>query len=375
MAGLYIHIPFCKKRCIYCDFYSSIDMSQKERYIRALSREWQGRCTELGNVNIDTVYFGGGTPSQLCISELDSLFDSLIGIDWGQCKEVTIEVNPDDLTKDYVGGLVSLPVNRISMGIQSFKDSDLLFLNRRHTSLQAVNAVKLCQDAGFENLSVDLIYGLPGQTLESWEQNVKKAIALKIPHISAYNLIYEEGTGLSTLLRKGKVRECDEELALQMFGLLIDMLEQEGFEHYEISNFALPGRYSRHNTAYWQNVPYLGIGASAHSYNGYTRSWNVPDLRQYCDKIESGNMAYTLEQLSFDDLYNDFVLTSLRTMWGLDLDKVKFLYGNDRYMYCLQQALIHIQSGNLIMSGKHLRLTRKGLFISDTIMSDLFYVD
>ena len=201
MAGLYIHIPFCKKRCIYCDFYSSIDMSQKERYIRALSREWQGRCTELGNVNIDTVYLGGGTPSQLCISELDSLFDSLIGIDWGQCKEVTIEVNPDDLTKDYVGGLVSLPVNRISMGIQSFKDSDLLFLNRRHTSLQAVNAVKLCQDAGFENLSVDLIYGLPGQTLESWEQNVKKAIALKIPHISAYNLIYEEGTGLSTLLR------------------------------------------------------------------------------------------------------------------------------------------------------------------------------
>lgn len=344
-------------------FIPGIDMSQKERYIRALSREWQGRCTELGNVNIDTVYLGGGTPSQLCISELDSLFDSLIGIDWGQCKEVTIEVNPDDLTKDYVGGLVSLPVNRISMGIQSFKDSDLLFLNRRHTSLQAVNAVKLCQDAGFENLSVDLIYGLPGQTLESWEQNVKKAIALKIPHISAYNLIYEEGTGLSTLLRKGKVRECDEELALQMFGLLIDMLEQEGFEHYEISNFALPGRYSRHNTAYWQNVPYLGIGASAHSYNGYTRSWNVPDLRQYCDKIESGNMAYTLEQLSFDDLYNDFVLTSLRTMWGLDLDKVKFLYGNDRYMYCLQQALIHIQSGNLIMSGKHLRLTRKGLFI------------
>ena len=241
--------------------------------------------------------------------------------------------------------------------------------------MQAINAVKLCQAAGFENLSIDLIYGLPGQTLESWEQNVKKAIALKVTHISAYNLIYEEGTGLSELLRKGKVRECDEELALQMFGLLIDMLEQEGFEHYEISNFALPGRYSHHNTAYWQNVPYLGLGASAHSYNGYSRSWNIADLRLYCDKIESGGTAYTLEQLSFDDLYNDFVLTSLRTMWGLDLDKVKFLYGNDRYMYCLQQALIHIQSGNLSMSGKHLRLTRKGLFISDTIMSDLFYVD
>lgn len=375
MAGLYIHIPFCKKRCLYCDFYSGTDMSQKERYLRALGREWDRRRSELGKAAVNTVYLGGGTPSQLKISELRFLFDCLYGIDWTQCEEITIEVNPDDLSKEYIAGLASLPVNRISMGVQSFDDSDLLFLNRRHSSQQAVDAVRMCQDAGFENLSIDLIYGLPGQTLDSWQQNIEQAIALKVPHISAYNLIYEEGTALYCLLEAGKVKECDEGLALQMFELLIDMLEAEGFEHYEISNFALPGRYSRHNTAYWQNIPYLGIGASAHSYNGYSRSWNVADLYGYCDKIESGNIAYTLEQLSFNDLYNDFIITSLRTMWGLDLTRVKALYGNDRYMYCLQQSSVHIQSGNLILSEGRLCLARKGLFISDAIMADLLCVE
>ena len=375
MAGLYIHIPFCKKRCIYCDFYSGVDTSQKARYIRALAMEWESRRSELGESSIDTVYLGGGTPSQLTISELKSLFDRLSGIDWGRCKEVTIEVNPDDLTESYIEGLTSLPINRISMGIQSFEDSDLSFLNRRHTSLQAVEAVKLCQASEFDNLSIDLIYGLPGQTLESWAKNIEMAISLKVPHISAYNLIYEQGTVLYRLLQEGKVEECDDDLALQMFDLLIDRLTCEGFEHYEISNFALPGCYSRHNTAYWQNVPYLGIGASAHSYDGYTRSWNVADLRAYCDKIESGCMAYTVEPLSRDDLYNDLVMTSLRTMWGLDLNKVKSLYGNDRYLYCLKQADGYIRSGHLNLTGECLRLTRKGLFISDAIMSDLFYVD
>ena len=375
MVGLYIHIPFCKKRCIYCDFYSGVDTSQKARYIRALAMEWESRRSELGESSIDTVYLGGGTPSQLTISELKSLFDRLSGIDWGRCKEVTIEVNPDDLTESYIEGLTSLPINRISMGIQSFEDSDLSFLNRRHTSLQAVEAVKLCQASGFDNLSIDLIYGLPGQTLESWAKNIEMAISLKVPHISAYNLIYEQGTVLYRLLQEGKVEECDDDLALQMFDLLIDRLTCEGFVHYEISNFALPGCYSRHNTAYWQNVPYLGIGASAHSYDGYTRSWNVADLRAYCDKIESGCMAYTVEPLSCDDLYNDLVMTSLRTMWGLDLNKVKSLYGNDRYLYCLKQADGYIRSGHLNLTGECLRLTRKGLFISDAIMSDLFYVD
>ena len=350
-------------------------MSQKERYIKALGREWEMRRSELGNSFVDTVYLGGGTPSQLKISELRFLFDSLFGINWAQCKEITIEVNPDDITEEYIEGLVSLPVNRISMGVQSFDDSDLLFLNRRHSSLQAVKAVKMCQNIGFENLSIDLIYGLPGQTLDSWKRNIEQAVALKIPHISAYNLIYEEGTALYRLLEAGKVAECEEDIALQMFDLLIDMLGSVGFEHYEISNFALPGCYSRHNTAYWQNIPYLGIGASAHSYNGYSRSWNVANLRQYCDKIESGNMAYILEQLTFNDLYNDFVLTSLRTMWGLDLSRVKTLYGNDRYVYCLQQAFNHIQSENLVISEGRLCLTRKGLFISDAIISDLFYVE
>lgn len=375
MAGLYIHIPFCKKRCLYCDFYSGTDMSQKERYIRALSREWEERRSELGNTNIDTVYLGGGTPSQLKISELRFLFDSLHDIDWAQCGEITIEANPDDLSKEYIDGLASLPVNRISMGVQSFDDSDLLFLNRRHSSQQAIEAVKMCRNAGFENLNIDLIYGLPGQTPDSWKRNIEHAIGLKVPHISAYNLIYEEGTALYRLLKAGKVRECDEDISLQMFDLLIDMLESAGFEHYEISNFALPGCYSRHNTSYWQDIPYLGIGASAHSYNGYCRSWNVADLQQYCDKIESGNTAYTLERLSFNDLYNDLVLTSLRTMWGLDLSRVKALYGNDRYMYCLQQSSVHIQSGNLILAEGRLRLARKGLFISDTVISDLLYVE
>jgi len=261
------------------------------------------------------------------------------------------------------------------MGIQSFDDSDLVFLRRRHTAHAAMEAIDNCLCAGYENISIDLIYGLPGQTVERWTNNLRQAVTLNVPHISAYNLIYEEGTALWRMREKGLVKECEEEESLQMFETLIDVLGFSGYEHYEISNFARSGRYAFHNTSYWKGVPYLGLGAAAHSYDGKSRRINPSSLSEYMEALQTGHVAYMEEKETVDSLYNEYILTSLRTCWGLNLKKLEDDFGAERMRYCLEQALPHIRAGRLVVTDDVMRITRKGLFTSDDVMSDLFWVD
>lgn len=376
MAGLYIHIPFCASRCVYCDFFSSTDFSFKRGYIDAVCRELELRIHELRDEPVFTVYLGGGTPSSLSPSERGRLFRTLSTVvDWSICKEVTLEVNPDDVTPLFISQLKDTPVNRLSMGIQSFDDSDLVFLRRRHTAHAAMEAVDNCLCAGYENISIDLIYGLPGQTVERWTNNLRQAVTLNVPHISAYNLIYEEGTALWRMREKGLVKECEEEESLQMFETLIDVLGFSGYEHYEISNFARSGRYALHNTSYWKGVPYLGLGAAAHSYDGKSRRINPSSLSEYMEALQTGHVAYMEEKETVDSLYNEYILTSLRTCWGLNLKKLEDDFGTERMQCCLEQALPHIRAGRLVVTDDVMRITRKGLFTSDDVMSDLFWVD
>ncbi|MCH5329091.1 MAG: radical SAM family heme chaperone HemW [Coprobacter sp.] len=376
MAGIYLHIPFCKKRCIYCDFFSDTRLHWKQKYLAALCEELKMRYAELDGAPVQTLYFGGGTPSGLTAEELNSLWETMAALfPLSDCEEITLEANPDDLTPAYIAMLKHTPVNRISMGVQSFDEQDLIFLNRRHTAAQAEEAFIHCREAGFGNISIDLIYGLPGQTMEGWKNNLERAVALQPDHISAYNLIYEEGTALYRLRESGKVTECRDELALDMFDWLINRLTAAGYEHYEISNFARPGMYSRHNTSYWQDVPYLGLGASAHSYNGTCRSWNVRDIPEYIRGISAHVFAGEKEQLSENDKYNDMVLTALRTRWGLDLKRLESRFGTDLKRYCLACAQPYIESGKLSCKEEILTLTRSGLFVSDGIMADLMKVD
>lgn len=377
MAGLYIHIPFCAKRCLYCDFFSSTDMRVKERYVEALIREMVLRHGYLGGEAIETIYFGGGTPSQLTAQDFKRLFEA-IGrwFDIRRCEEITLEANPDDITPAYLESLGDLPFNRISMGVQSFCDADLRFLNRRHTAEQAERAVALCKRAGLTNISIDLIYGLPGQTLAAWEENLDQAIALDVPHLSAYHLIYEEGTPLFRLMEAGKVRPVDEETSVALFSALIDRLRAAGYVHYEISNFARPGCRSRHNSSYWTGKKYLGLGPSAHSYNGSDeREWNVSSLARYLEGIAGERPEIANERLDLRTLYNEFVITGLRTREGISLDELAGRFGEEWLRYCREQAEPFLRQGLLRLGDNgRLTLSRAGIFISDGIMSDLLKV-
>ena len=375
MAGLYLHIPFCRTRCIYCDFYSTVGEEVQARYVDALLAEWQLRRDELRGEPVETLYIGGGTPSQLAPRLWGRLFETLgRDIDFGRCREITFEANPDDITPDYATALAALPVDRVSMGVQSFSDENLRFLRRRHTAAQALAAIGCLRRAGFERLSIDLIYGLPGQSVGTWQNDLRQAVALDLPHLSAYNLIYEEGTPLDRLRCEGRVQECDEMLSLQLFETTLDELAAAGYEQYEISNFARPGEYARHNTAYWQGIPYLGLGPSAHSYDGACRRSNPPDLKRYVESMRRGEPFYETEPLDADTRYNDRVITSLRTMWGLDLDAVAADFGEERRRYCLRMARPHMTNGLLEISSGRLKLTRRGLFVSDGVMADLLFV-
>ena len=278
------------------------------------------------------------------------------------------------MTESYVKGLTHLPINRISMGVQSFDASDLQFLNRRHTPEQAREAVARCQDHGFENLSIDLIYGLPNQTPAAWQRHLDTLIDLQIPHVSAYHLIYEQGTALHRLLEAGKVSAVSEETSLQLFELLIKTLKQAGYEQYEISNFAKSGQYSKHNTAYWQETPYLGLGASAHSFDGKTRRSNVSSLMSYMKGYESGKPIIETEILDANTRYNDYIITGLRTQWGIDLQTIASRWGTERATYCERLAAPYLVQKMLLKEGNKLRLTEKGVFISDGIMSDLLFI-
>ncbi len=363
MAGIYIHIPFCKKRCLYCDFFSTTYLPEKQEYIQSVCQELEDRKNYLEQQPVRTIYFGGGTPSLLSPSDFAMIFrqiqHSFKTITW---EEVTFEANPDDLMPEYITALSELPFNRISIGIQSFNDNELRFLNRRHNAASAIKAVKDCQAAGFNNISIDLMYGLPGQTLTSWKDNLQQAIDLQVQHISAYHLIYEEDTALYRLLETGKINPADEELSVSMFSEMIQMLTSAGFIQYEISNFGKPGYFSQHNASYWTGEYYLGIGASAHSFNGKSRQWNGKELY---------NRTVTSELIDAKTAYNEYIITHLRTMWGIDLDELTTTFGTLRSAYCLQQAKKHIENHRLTIVENHLKLSSEGLFVSDGIMSDL----
>ncbi len=375
MAGIYIHIPFCKRRCIYCDFFSTTRSEEKPTYVRALCQELKIRKDYLEDEEIETIYLGGGTPSQLTEEELNDIFTSLYNIyKVKEDAEITLETNPDDLTLKYVSMLRRLPVNRISMGIQTFQEETLKLLHRRHTARQAIEAFRRCREAGFRNISIDLMYGLPGETLDTWKQDLQQAIDLHPEHISAYHLIYEEDTELWKLKEQHQVEEADEDLSVTLFSTLIDTLTQAGYQHYEISNFCLPGLHSRHNSSYWTGKKYLGCGPSAHSFNGLSRQWNVASLDRYLNGIAYDTPDYEIEELDLYTRYNDFVITSIRTCWGMPLSRLRTEYGEELYNYCLRMAKPHIDEGVLEIREGVLKLTRRGIFISDGIMSDLLFV-
>ena len=375
MAGIYIHIPFCKRRCIYCDFFSTTQSEKKSTYIHALCQELDMRKDYLEGEDIETIYLGGGTPSQLTQKELEEIFSSLYNIyKVKEDAEITLEANPDDLTPEYIHMLRTLPINRISMGIQTFQEETLKLLHRRHTAQQAIEAVQHCREAGFLNISIDLMYGLPGETLETWKEDLQQAIALHPEHISAYHLIYEEGTALWKLREQNQVEEADEDLSVTLFKTLIEELTHAGYEHYEISNFCLPGLHSRHNSSYWTGKKYLGCGPSAHSFNETSRQWNVASLNKYIQSIQQGKLDYEIEELDIYTRYNDFVITTIRTHWGMSLSHLRSTYGENLYQYCLRMAKPHLEQGVLEIKEDTLKLTKEGIFISDGIMSDLLFV-
>ena len=375
MAGIYLHIPFCKTRCIYCDFYSTTRNDLRQRYVRALCRELVLRRDYLRGATVETVYFGGGTPSQLTEKDFESIFQTLQDV-YGleHAREITLEANPDDLTDDYVQLLRHFPFNRISMGIQTFDEQTLQLLQRRHTATQAIEAVQRCRQAGFNNLSIDLIYGLPGETEEKWKHDLQEAVNLHPEHISAYHLTYEEGTPLYRLRETHRVNEVNEEDSLRFFTLLVQTLRKAGYVHYEISNFCLPGHHARHNTAYWQGIPYLGCGPSAHSFDTHNREWNTASLETYIEGMRQDKRYFETEALDDNTRYNEYVMTGLRTRWGISLEKISTDFGVRKLNYLRQMALPHIQRGKLVEKDGNLRLTEEGIFTSDDILSDLMYV-
>ena len=369
MAGVYVHIPFCARRCIYCGFFSTVRQEEAARYVSALCRELELRRDYLEGEPVRTVYFGGGTPSRLTphqIGTVISAIRSTLGLD--ALEELTVECNPDDITPEYVSALKSVGVNRISMGVQTFNDSLLKFLRRRHTAAQALQAVKTCRDSGIGNISIDLMYGLPGQTLEMFGADLQNALSAGVQHISSYCLSYEEGTPLHALKEQGKLQPADDELCSQMFTLMCQTMRQGGFEHYEISNFCRPGFHSRHNSSYWDGTPYLGLGAAAHSYNQTSRQWSPDNLDTYLTAIENGAPSFQKETLSEQDRFNEKVMLSLRTSQGLNLHTLP----NSDCQYLLAQAAPYIKSGNIIKNGSTIYLPEHSMFISDTIISALF---
>ncbi len=372
MAGIYIHIPFCKTRCAYCDFYSTTHEEWKQQYVDAVGKELVQRKDYLKGETVDTIYMGGGTPSQLSIAQLNALFATIEAhFPLSKHPEITIEANPDDVSDSYAEGLKQTPVNRFSMGIQTFNDATLRILNRRHTAQEARQAVNRLRKKGFGNISIDLIYGLPGEDLKQWEANLQQAIALNVEHISSYHLTYEEGTPLYRMLQKGLVSEVSEEHSLMCFNTLIDTLQQAGYRHYEISNFCKPGKHSRHNSSYWQGIAYLGCGAAAHSFDGASRQWNIADIKAYIQGIEKDEPCYEIETLDTPTRYNEYIMTGLRTSHGISLDEVAARYGQSFADTCQKSATPHLESGKLITEENRIKLSREGIFVSDAIICDL----
>lgn len=377
MAGLYIHIPFCKSRCIYCDFFSTVNSGMQYRYVNSLCREYEMRRHEIlpQGASWDTIYIGGGTPSTLPIEHLRKLFTT-IAKDMAQApREVTIECNPDDITAQYANELAQLPINRVSMGAQTFDDNRLAFLHRRHSSAQIAQAVENLKRAEFSNISIDLMYGFPDETVDDFKRDIDKALLLDVPHISAYCLMYEEGTPLYRMLEQNKIMETPEETERKMYEALIDTMRHSGYEHYEISNFARDGYRSQHNSSYWNLTPYLGIGAAAHSFDGRaTRSSNPPHLIIYIEALERGELPAVREHLSPAESYNDYTMLRLRTAGGIDLDEMEVRFGHEMRTKTEHTARQFLSSGLLTHDGNRLRLTRQGVFVSNMVMTEFMIV-
>jgi oxygen-independent coproporphyrinogen-3 oxidase len=376
LAGIYIHIPFCKQRCTYCDFYKEIAPEYIDSFVKALIAELNLRKIYLKKEEISTVYFGGGTPSILNFSQFKEIFDTLYLLFFiKKDAEITMEANPDDLSIEYLQTLTSLPFNRLSIGIQSFDDADLKAINRRHNAKQAIDAVKNARMQGFNNISIDLIYALPGQTLNAWENQLNEAFALDVEHISAYGLTYEKGTALWRQRNKGLVAVVEDEVTLQMYNLMRLKMTEKNYDAYEISNFSKPGFRSQHNSAYWKFIPYLGVGPSAHSFDGDSRQWNIASVKKYIEKISSNEVIYEKEILSLQDRYNDYVMVALRTSEGIDLLFLKNKFGDEMLETCMNSVKKYIKTDDVQIEDNRLYLTQKGIHISNMIIMELMRTD
>lgn len=376
MAGIYIHIPFCKKRCIYCDFYSSTHQEYIPQLIDAIIKELKVRKNYFQNETVKTIYFGGGTPSLLTENELGKILAAIFeNYPVEETAEITLEANPDDLiSSEYLSSLRKLKINRLSIGIQSFDDEKLKFLNRRHTAGQAIQAVNNAHEVGFNNISIDLIYAIPGQTLQQWEKELNIAFSLPIQHLSTYELTYEKQTLLGKQKQKRLITPVDEEISIKMYETLLKEAKKHGFERYEISNFSLPGFYSRHNSAYWKQKNYIGVGPSAHSYNSTSRQWNVSSVEKYIKAIEHQEKYFEKEKLTLNQQYNEYLMVSLRTAEGLDLNKLEEKFGTELKDECLKSLKIFMNNKMVTQDNEKLCLTTKGIQISNLIISELMRI-
>jgi len=375
MSGIYIHIPFCKQACHYCDFHFSTQMGKKEVMLRAIKKEIELRKDEFKNHKVETIYFGGGTPSVLTTAEIEILVKTVQeNYKVVENPEVTLEANPDDLTDDKIIELSNSPINRLSIGIQSFFDEDLKLMNRAHSSDEAVNSLSMATQY-FDNISIDLIYGIPGMDNNRWKANIERVLSFELPHISSYALTVEPKTALKKFIEKGIVANVDDEQAEAQFNILVDVLEKNDFVNYEISNFGKQGYFSKNNTSYWQGKKYIGIGPSAHSFDGQNRSWNVRNNPKYIKALEGEVLPKETETLSKTDRYNEYVMTGLRTIWGVSLEKIELNYGQAYLDYLNKQAKKYLEKHLLFVDDGKLLATKKGKFLVDGIASDLFMIN
>ncbi len=374
MSGIYLHIPFCKQACHYCNFHFSTSLKYKSDMVAAIIREIELQKDEWNHLPINTIYFGGGTPSLLTVSELEDIFAALntaFGIQADA--EITLEANPDDVTPDSLRDLRNTPINRLSIGIQSFSEADLQYMNRAHNAHEARACLENALQAGFTNLTADLIYGTPGMSDEQWRENLHTLFDLGIPHISCYALTVEERTALAHFIQKGKSAPVDDVQSARQFDILVNEMQTHNYEHYEISNFCKSGNYSRHNTAYWQGESYLGIGPAAHSFDGERRSWNVANNAQYIRDIQTGKIPCEIEELTPKDRFNEYLMTGFRTKWGCDLNKIRD-FGEAFGQHFIEAIQPYLDEKIIIQEGDIFRLSDKGKFLSDGIISDLFLI-
>ena len=375
MSGIYIHIPFCKQACHYCDFHFSTSMKKKEEMLLALAKEIELRKDEFQNEEVETIYFGGGTPSVLSIDDIRFLIHSVYrNYNVIENPEITLEANPDDLEEETILQFANSPINRLSIGIQSFFEDDLQLMNRAHNSEEAIKCLAFATQH-FDNISIDLIYGMPNMSNEKWLQNIETALSFNIPHISSYALTVEPKTALHKMIKSGSIPNLDDDLAQQHFHILIDKLQENGFVHYELSNFGKPDYFSKNNTAYWLGKKYIGIGPSAHSFNGKSRSWNVSNNSLYLKTIAENKVPSEIEILSKTDQYNEYIMTGLRTIWGVSLERIETEFGSSYLEYLHQQAEKYISDNLLTVENNILKTTKKGKFLSDGIASDLFLLN